>query len=109
METADIRSSIQILKTHLTEPEKSNEEQFTHLERSMKKLNLNKDNINDNFTGTIEEVKVYVSHRPNHDALSEHIRLNSENIKRWIEELQLLHDGGGAVTIDYEQRKGREI
>ncbi|MCR6095471.1 hypothetical protein HXA34_15155 [Salipaludibacillus agaradhaerens] len=65
--------------------------------------------LNPNFTGTIQEIhifadKVITSSHPN-DVVHHH----SLNIARWIEEVGLLINGGGKVTIDYEQRKGREV
>ncbi|MCR6111698.1 hypothetical protein HXA35_15220 [Bacillus sp. A301a_S52] len=65
--------------------------------------------LNPNFTGTIQEIhtfadKVITSSQPD-DVLHHH----SLNIARWIEEVGLLINGGGKVTIDYEQRKGREV
>ncbi|MCD8509976.1 MAG: YtzH-like family protein [Bacillus sp. (in: Bacteria)] len=65
--------------------------------------------LNKNFHGTIEEINTYVNNLTTNQPIKEHIEVNKPNISRWLEELEMLEDGGGAVTIDYEQRKGREI
>ncbi|ADU31537.1 hypothetical protein [Evansella cellulosilytica] len=66
-------------------------------------------NINENFVGTIQELNHYVDNFTESENVQDYVSVNYPNIKRWIDELTLLEQGGGAVTTDYEQRKGREI
>lgn len=81
--------------------------QFQEIDRIIHLLPHNE--INKNFHGTIEEIHAYVNNITTEQAINEHIHFNETNISRWLEELAMLEDGGGAVTIDYYQRKGREI
>lgn len=106
VETLEI---IQILKGQISSPNQVKEEQFIALELSLLQLEQKREKINDNFKGTLDELLAYVTQRSEAPTLTEHTLLNESNIRRWIQELHLLRDGGGAVTIDYEQRKGREI
>ncbi|MBU9713736.1 YtzH-like family protein [Evansella tamaricis] len=65
--------------------------------------------INDNFKGTLQEIHIYVNDGQFHPNPYSHISHHKLNISRWVEELEMLESGGGAVTIDYDDRKGREI
>ncbi|WP_216831809.1 YtzH-like family protein [Alkalihalobacterium elongatum] len=65
--------------------------------------------IDPNFQGTLQELQAYCITVKESNNLSEHVTFNDLNLKRWIEELQLVMTGSEAVTIDYDQRKGREI
>ncbi|MDE5415859.1 YtzH-like family protein [Alkalihalobacterium chitinilyticum] len=67
------------------------------------------DEIDPNFKGTLQEILAYCKTIQDSDDTIEHIKLNDLNLKRWIEELHLVMKGSEAVTIDYDQRKGREI
>ncbi|MEB1807853.1 MAG: hypothetical protein LPK26_11295 [Bacillaceae bacterium] len=67
------------------------------------------DEIDPNFKGTLQEILAYCKTIQESEDKIEHIKLNDLNLKRWIEELHLVMKGSEAVTIDYDQRKGREI
>ncbi|UTR11436.1 hypothetical protein MM300_03645 [Evansella sp. LMS18] len=73
---------------------------------------LREKHFNANFSGTVEEIHAYTKtalETNSKDKLQAHVEHHHLNLSRWLEELNLLKAGGGAVTIDYEQRKGREI
>ncbi|WP_078594989.1 hypothetical protein [Evansella clarkii] len=73
---------------------------------------LKEKHFNANFSGTVEEIHAYTKtalETSSKDKLRTHVEHHHLNLARWLEELDLLKAGGGAVTIDYEQRKGREI
>ncbi|MFV8827627.1 YtzH-like family protein [Alkalihalobacterium sp. APHAB7] len=67
------------------------------------------DDIDPNFKGTLQEILAYCKTIKESEDAMEHIKLNDLNLTRWIEELHLVMKGSEAVTIDYDQRKGREI
>ncbi|UOE93499.1 hypothetical protein [Alkalihalobacillus sp. LMS39] len=81
--------------------------QFATLSTEIKRLRFTTD-IDPNFTGTFDELETYISTVSQASSAQEHIKLNDLNLKRWIDELHLLMHGK-AVTIDFNQRKGREI
>lgn len=62
-----------------------------------------------NFRGTINELSNYINSGLEQQKNEEEIYLHDLNYKRWIEELELLVHGSSAVTIDYKQRKNRQI
>ncbi|WP_078555544.1 YtzH-like family protein [Bacillus alkalicellulosilyticus] len=102
----DTEKIILILKAQL-EAVDSSSDQFSILKDEIEKV-VTMEEIDPNFKGTLQEIKSYVSTAANSHSYKEHIKLNDLNIKRWIEELERLMRSE-AVTIDYEQRKGREI
>ncbi|MBU8905251.1 YtzH-like family protein [Desertibacillus haloalkaliphilus] len=84
------------------------DEQFHVLAEQLHHLTA-KEEVDPNFLGTVAELKAYIETKDQSESIAEHVRLNELNIKRWIIELTLLAKGSQAVTIDFEQRKGREI
>lgn len=70
---------------------------------------LRKEKLNENFHGTIQEIHSFIDKADKTENLNDFIQHHQLNLSRWVEEISLLIDGGGKVTIDYEQRKGREI
>lgn len=103
----DIQPVITILVEQLR-TKSSNLSDLKRIINIIENLNENEE-IDPNFQGTIDELKVYATTLLEASNLSEHIKLNDLNIKRWIEELNSIMKGSEAITIDYEQRKGREI
>ncbi|MDQ0254978.1 hypothetical protein J2S74_002360 [Evansella vedderi] len=90
------------------EQKAGNIEQFQEMKKIMKQIPS--DQINPNFKGTIDEISAYINHDiRTKNEINEHVKHHTLNISRWQEELSMLRAGGGAVTIDYEQRMGREI
>ncbi|WP_026671677.1 hypothetical protein [Alkalihalobacterium bogoriense] len=81
--------------------------QFATLKTEIKRIRFTHD-IDPNFKGTFDELETYITTNSDANSTQEHIKLNEMNIKRWMDELHLLMHGK-AVTIDYNQRKGREI
>ncbi|MDG5787730.1 YtzH-like family protein [Evansella sp. AB-P1] len=103
---------VERVKSILLEQVKSHRtsvEEFQKLEQLLKIIE--DEEINDNFEGTLQEIRSYIDRCPTPQGreLDEYVNLHRLNISRWIEELSMLNEGGGAVTLDYEQRKGREI
>ncbi|WP_280769965.1 YtzH-like family protein [Salipaludibacillus daqingensis] len=82
-------------------------EEFNQLRGIIKVLRDEK--LNENFDGTIQEIHAFIDKADETENLTDLIEHHKLNISRWIEEISLLIDGGGKVTIDYEQRKGREV
>jgi len=95
-----------ILKQQLQKGTATNEE-FNQL-RGIVKV-LREEELNENFQGTLQEIHSFVDKSDDTNNLNEFIQLHKLNLSRWVEELSMLIDGGGKVTIDYEQRKGREV
>ncbi|MFA9559077.1 YtzH-like family protein [Evansella sp. AB-rgal1] len=96
----DILKEQLVLKT-------ASESQFERLDKIISQLR--DEFINENFQGTIEEIHSYVKNSPRDKEMDDFVNLHRLNITRWLEELTLLNEGGGAVTIDYKQRQGREV
>ncbi|UTR15650.1 hypothetical protein MM221_03415 [Salipaludibacillus sp. LMS25] len=107
MTREELLKDVQTLLCELKEAPILKNQTISGLNEAIKELRSM--DLNPNFTGTIQEIhifadKVVTSSHPN-DVVYHH----SLNIARWIEEVGLLINGGGKVTIDYEQRKGREV
>lgn len=106
----DLKQTVDLLQSVLKQ-QKINEtaslEEFTKMKGMIEPLK--EELINENFEGTIQEIHVYVMNGLASSNRKELVTHHKLNLARWIEELELLNDGGGQVTIDYEQRKGREI
>ncbi|TMW71771.1 YtzH-like family protein [Alteribacter natronophilus] len=91
----------------MKDAEGAGEGTFLELQSCMKMLK--REQVNDNFEGTIKEIDAFVDERKNSASNEEHIHFHRQNISRWIEELTMLNDEKSGVTIDYSQRGGREI
>ncbi|MBU9721073.1 MULTISPECIES: YtzH-like family protein [Bacillaceae] len=107
MERTKLIRTLKNLLAEQFELKKGTSIHFQTMDEILKALRVQ--NINENFTGTLQEIHAYVSEGQFHPNPYAHIQLHKMNIERWVKELELLSVGGGAVTIDYEQRKGREI
>ncbi|RKL66774.1 hypothetical protein CR203_13115 [Salipaludibacillus neizhouensis] len=94
-------------KTETASTETASIEEFTKMDGVL--ATLREESINENFLGTIQEIHTYVDNGRESSNRTELVKHHHLNLSRWVEELQLLNEGGGKVTIDYEQRKGREI
>lgn len=70
---------------------------------------LREEKMNENFDGTIQEIHAFLDNLKDTDKPDDLVVHHKLNISRWLDELQFLEEGGGRVTLDYEQRKGREI
>ncbi|OLO40201.1 hypothetical protein BTR23_06795 [Alkalihalophilus pseudofirmus] len=102
----DTTPMIEILQSQL----KKGTSSYSHFERLQEEIsNVIKKEIDPNFKGTLQEINVYCKTAKESHNIGEHINLHDLNIKRWLEELHLVMTGSEAVTIDYDQRKGREI
>ena len=71
--------------------------------------NLREERLNENFHGTIQEIHSFIDKADETENLNDFIEHHQLNLSRWVEEISMLLEGGGKVTIDYEQRKGKEI
>ncbi|PYZ93799.1 hypothetical protein CR194_11675 [Salipaludibacillus keqinensis] len=107
MSIQQILEQLQSLLKQQKENSGGTKEEFNKIEGIIKVLR--EENINENFDGTIQEIHSYVDKSKETDSLDEWVQFHKLNLSRWVEELSLLIDGGGKVTIDYEQRKGREV
>ncbi|RNA70396.1 hypothetical protein [Alteribacter keqinensis] len=92
---------------HMKNREHTSDNDFKKMQTYVKELR--EEEVNENFEGSIVEMDAFIDERTNSSTLKEHIKLHEMNIARWIEELEMLKDGDGGVTIDYEQRESREI
>ncbi|UCZ52330.1 YtzH-like family protein [Bacillus shivajii] len=101
-----IREMISIIDNQ-ERTEKGSERDFQRLVNII--YEFRNDVYNENFQGTLQEIKAYAQKRKESVTLDEHINNHLHHMSRWKEELTLFLNGGGAVTIDYEQRKGREV
>ncbi|MGJ9382333.1 YtzH-like family protein [Salipaludibacillus sp. CF4.18] len=106
----DVKQRIDLLQSlldHQKKTETASIEEFTKMDGVL--ATLREESINENFLGTIQEIHTYVENGRESSNRNELVRHHHLNLSRWVEELHLLNEGGGKVTIDYEQRKGREI
>ncbi|MFB5663792.1 hypothetical protein [Alteribacillus sp. HJP-4] len=94
--------------TDLLDACNGSEDQFRTMHQELKKLQLGEE-IDPNFQGTLSEMEAFIDGRSESNSLQQHVEINELNLKRWRSELQHLQEGAGAVTIDHEQRRGREI
>ncbi|WP_026690713.1 hypothetical protein [Alteribacter aurantiacus] len=107
MSQTETITKLRKLLIHMKNREHTTENDFEKMQGFVKELRH--DEINENFEGSIVEMDAFIDERTTSSNLKEHIQLHQMNIARWIEELEMLRDGDGGVTIDYEQREGREI
>lgn len=107
MSKLQMLEQLQSIFKQIKEKESVSQEELNQVEGIIKVLR--EESLNENFEGTIQEIHTFsdkIKETDNPDNLVKHHKLN---LSRWTEELGLLIDGGGKVTIDHEQRKGREV
>lgn len=107
MATHQMLEQFQSILKQVKQKETATNEEFNQLRGIIKVLREEK--FNENFHGTIQEIHAFIDKADETENLNEFIQLHKLNLSRWVEEISLLIGGGGKVTIDYEQRKGREI
>ncbi|WP_017726528.1 hypothetical protein [Halalkalibacterium ligniniphilum] len=93
---------------HVRKTNKATQADFQHMYALYQILRKEYD-IDPNFQGTLDELQLFFKEGQQEEQHEDFIPYYDLNIKRWIEELTLLGNGSKAVTIDYQQRKGREI
>ncbi|SES35053.1 YtzH-like family protein [Salipaludibacillus aurantiacus] len=107
MVSYQILEQLQSLVKQLKEKEEGTKDEINKIEGIIK--SLKEEPLNENFSGTIQEIDAFIETAKESKETNELIKYHKLNLSRWTEELSLLIDGGGKVTFDYEQRKGREI
>lgn len=98
-----LRTLLDLIKTDKTVSKTGIDDMISHLTA------LETSSVNENFTGTIEEIRSFADILKDTDSTEDFIMHHKLNLSRWTEELQILEEGSGGVTLDYEQRKGREV
>ncbi|WP_416151538.1 YtzH-like family protein [Salipaludibacillus sp. HK11] len=107
MSTDNLLGQLQTILEQLQQKNEATKDDFNQLKEVAQELRTDK--FNENFHGTIQEIHAFADKSEETNNLNELVQHHGLNLSRWIEEISLLIDGGGKVTIDYEQRKGREV
>lgn len=93
--------AIQHILNEQLQSETGTREQFDELqsfiEEIVKQASVIK--MDPHYEGTFEELKAYIEDHGESDTLDEHVRVNNENIKRWLEEINI-YNTTQAVTTD---------
>ncbi|AOM82159.1 hypothetical protein [Salisediminibacterium beveridgei] len=107
MSSFQILDQLQKILVIVKENERVTDNQINQIEGIIKVLR--EEPLNENFDGTIQEIHSFLDNLKDTKTPDELVTHHKLNLSRWIDELHFLEEGGGAVTLDYEQRKGREI
>lgn len=88
------------------EPPKPSEEEF-HLLKAYVDRILEQESVTEldpNYEGTFKELSAYITEREKSKTLIEHVEINHQNLKRWIDEIDI-YNSKETVTTDKNQAR----
>ena len=110
MEKSQLITKLEVLLMEQKQLQTADQELLSKMDGILE--SLRKKSYIQDFEGTFSEIHAFTTTALDFNEREEsnkYVESHRLNLSRWLEELSLLADGGGAVTIDYEQRKGREV